>query len=53
MPPKIPPAADHKVDFHKEVVPILANSCIKCHANAKHEGGFSIEDRAAVAERER
>jgi mono/diheme cytochrome c family protein len=47
-PPRIPPAADHKVDFHKEVAVILANSCIKCHANAKHEGGFSLEDRAAV-----
>jgi hypothetical protein len=44
----LPPAADRKVDFHKEVVPILANSCLKCHANAKHEGGFSIEDRTAV-----
>ena len=29
-------------------MPILANSCIKCHANSKHEGGFSLEDRAAV-----
>ncbi|HEX3999111.1 MAG TPA: PSD1 and planctomycete cytochrome C domain-containing protein [Pirellulales bacterium] len=47
-PPAIPPAADHKIDFHKEVAPILASTCVKCHANAKHEGGFSIEDRAAV-----
>ncbi len=44
----LPPVAGHKVDFHKEVVPILANSCIKCHANSKHEGGFSLEDRSAV-----
>jgi hypothetical protein len=47
-PQPLPPVGDHKVDFHKEVAPILANSCIKCHANAKHEGGFSVEDRAAV-----
>jgi hypothetical protein len=46
--PSLPPATDRKIDFHKEVVPILANSCIKCHANSKHEGGFSIEDRTAV-----
>ena len=44
----LPPVADHKVDFHKEVAVILANSCIKCHANSKHEGGFSLENRAAV-----
>jgi hypothetical protein len=45
--PPLAPLADHKVDFHKEVVPILANSCVKCHANARHEGGFSIEDRTS------
>ena len=45
---ELPPVADHKVDFHKEVAPILANSCVRCHANAKHQGGFSIEDRSAV-----
>jgi Protein of unknown function (DUF1549)/Protein of unknown function (DUF1553)/Planctomycete cytochrome C len=46
--PQLAPVADHKVDFHKEVVPILAGSCVKCHANARHEGGLSIEDRTSI-----
>ncbi len=27
--PVIPPPADHKIDFHKEVVPILDGSCVR------------------------
>lgn len=46
--PTIPPPADHKIDFHREVVPILAGSCVKCHANSRHEGGFNIENRESL-----
>ena len=44
----LPPAADHKIDFHREVLPILANRCATCHASGRSEGGFSIETRSAL-----
>jgi len=44
----IPPAADRPADFHKDILPILSNSCTKCHANAQQKGGFSIDTREAL-----
>lgn len=41
-----PPARE--IDFHKQVVPILANSCAKCHTGAEPKGGFSIETRESL-----
>src|SRR5262245_8729802 len=46
--PSLPAAAGRKVDFHREIVPILANSCAKCHAADKRKGGFSINTRESV-----
>src|SRR5437763_687318 len=42
------PAAGRPVDFHKEIVPILSNSCTKCHASAQQKGGFSINTRETL-----
>ena len=42
---KLPPAADHKVSFSKEIYPLLEQSCTKCHGKGKAKGGFSIETR--------
>jgi hypothetical protein len=47
-PPALPPPAAHKVDFHREILPILANRCATCHAIGRSEGGFSIETRTAL-----
>ena len=44
----LPPAAAHTVDFHREILPILANRCVTCHASGRAEGGFSLETRAAL-----
>ncbi len=41
----IPPAVDRKVDFEKDVAPILQTSCMQCHANGKYEADLSIESR--------
>ncbi len=46
--PQLPPAATHQVDFHREILPILANRCATCHASGRAEGGFSLETRAAL-----
>src|SRR5882762_325344 len=44
----LPPPADHKVDFAKEVKPIFEASCVKCHGRGKARGGFSLENREAT-----
>lgn len=33
-----------KVDFAKEIAPVLVTNCIGCHDNKKREGGYSIEN---------
>ena len=40
---KLPAALDRKIDFSKEVKPILERSCTNCHARGKDKGGFSID----------
>ena len=35
---KLPPAADHKVSFAKEIYPLLEQSCTKCHGKGKAKG---------------
>src|SRR6266511_3131694 len=44
----LPPPANHRVDFTKEIKPILEASCIKCHGRGKAKGGLSIENRDAL-----
>lgn len=46
----IPPAVDRKIDFEKDVAPILAVSCMQCHANGKFEADLSIESREKLLE---
>ncbi len=43
----LPAAANHLVDFSKEIKPLFEESCIKCHAKGKAKGGFSLENRVA------
>jgi len=47
-PGTLPAPVDRKVDFHKDIFSILANSCAKCHAGGKAEGGFSLDTREAL-----
>lgn len=44
----LPAAASHQVDFHREILPILANRCATCHGSGRAEGGFSVETRSAL-----
>src|SRR5438094_3673100 len=44
----LPPPAGHKIDFAKEINPILESSCIKCHGRGRTKGDFSIESRDAL-----
>lgn len=45
---KLPMAAQRQVDFHKDILGILANSCAKCHAGGKRKGDFSIDTRESL-----
>src|SRR5882724_3407662 len=41
----LPPPASQKIDFGKEIKPILESSCIKCHGRGRTKGDLSIENR--------
>src|SRR6266699_64367 len=44
----LPPPANHKIDFAKEIKPILEASCIKCHGRGRTKGDLSIESRETL-----
>ena len=43
----LPPASPERVDFARDIKPILDASCTKCHGRGKHKGDFKIDDREA------
>jgi hypothetical protein len=40
--------ADEQVDFAKQIRPIFADTCYKCHAGAKHKGDFKLDSAEAM-----
>jgi len=40
-----------KVDFQRDIRPILANNCFKCHGPAAQEGGLRLDDRDRATRR--
>jgi len=47
---KLPPAATHKVDFVKDVQPLLATHCYSCHGPEKQKGNFRLDQKKTVLE---
>lgn len=45
-PSKLPPAADRKVDYAKDVQPIFATACYSCHGDKKQQSGFRLDRKA-------
>jgi ankyrin repeat protein len=43
--PKMPPAANIKVDFEKDVQPILAQKCHSCHGEEAQQSGLRLDKR--------
>jgi len=41
-------AADAKVDFAKDIQPILQNTCLKCHGPEKQKGKLRLDTREAA-----
>ncbi len=41
-------ASKEKIDFVRDVQPLLKRHCFKCHASDKREGGFRLDVRSAA-----
>ncbi len=44
-PGRLPPPAKSKVDFAKNVQPIIEGACLKCHSGERPKGKFSLTTR--------
>jgi hypothetical protein len=42
---KLPPAATNRIDYTRDIQPILEASCLKCHGPEKPKSGFRINSR--------
>ena len=40
---KLPPAADRKIDYAKDVQPIFAAACYECHGEKKQQSSFRLD----------
>ncbi|MBI3881465.1 MAG: DUF1549 domain-containing protein [Verrucomicrobia bacterium] len=47
---KLPPAASGAVDFAKDIQPIFANNCFKCHGTEKQKGGLRLDLKQGALE---
>lgn len=45
---KLPPPADRKIDFARDVRPLLEKHCWKCHSAEKQESGLRLDSRDAL-----
>src|SRR5262245_18198633 len=43
---KLPPPADRKIDYAKDVQPIFANACYSCHGDKKQQSSFRLDRKA-------
>lgn len=46
--PKLPPAAKTETDFARDIKPIFADHCVKCHGEKKQRGGLRLDQKAAA-----
>jgi hypothetical protein len=44
----LPPPANVKIDFERDVGPILETSCVRCHGPVKPQSHFRLDNRAAA-----
>jgi mono/diheme cytochrome c family protein len=47
-PPARTPRGDRKVDFARQIKPILERSCVGCHGGEKPRGLFRVDGRDAI-----
>lgn len=47
-PAELPPAATTEIDFYRDIEPILAAACIKCHGPDKQKSDYRLDSRDAA-----
>ncbi len=47
-PGKLPPPATHKIDYLRDIKPILDGACLKCHGPEKPKSRFRLDEREAL-----
>ena len=47
-PAKLPPASTNRIEFARDIQPILEASCLRCHGPEKPKSGFRMDSRDAV-----
>ncbi len=45
---KLPPVATVKIDFARDIKPILEDNCLRCHGPEKPKSKFRLDNRAAA-----
>jgi mono/diheme cytochrome c family protein len=45
---KLPPAATNRIDFLRDIKPILDGNCLKCHGPEKPKSKFRVDSREAL-----
>src|SRR5436190_14558676 len=45
---ELPPPAETKVDFARDIKPLFDRSCIQCHGPEKPKSGFRLDNREAA-----
>ena len=45
---KLPPATTAPVEFARDIQPLLADHCVKCHGPEKQKGGLRLDSRAGA-----
>jgi Protein of unknown function (DUF1549)/Protein of unknown function (DUF1553)/Planctomycete cytochrome C len=45
---KLPPPADRRIDFVRDVQPILASSCHSCHGPQKQKGNYRLDVKSVA-----
>ncbi len=43
-----PPSAGRRVDFERDIRPIFAEHCTKCHGDKRQRGGYRLDGRAGA-----
>ena len=44
----LPPPAPRTVEFARDIQPIIASSCVKCHARGRAKGGLQLDTRETL-----
>ena len=45
---RLPPAATNRIDFDRDIKPILEANCLRCHGPEKPKSRFRLDNRAAA-----